>query len=204
MTISNPSENICIKAFTIIPPPNAAFSANIISGNAPLTVEFTDTSTGSITTWNWSFGDGNFSALRNPTYTYSRGGAYTISLNVTNAKGSDTLTRPDYIIVNGDKIGIFRNSTGDWKLDYNNTGLVDTSFHFGINGDSPLVGDWNGDSRSDIGVFRPSTQQFIFNTSPVTRTTFGLSTDVPITGDWDGDKTTDVGVFRPSARAVHF
>ena len=34
-----------------------------------------------------------------------------------------------------------------------------------------------------IGVFRPSARQFIFNTTPVTRTTFGLSTDLPITGD---------------------
>ncbi len=57
---------------------------------------------------------------------------------------------------------------------------------------------------SPIGVFRPSTRQFIFNTVPVTRTTFGLSTDVPITGDWDGDAKTDIGVFRPSTRQFIF
>ncbi len=57
---------------------------------------------------------------------------------------------------------------------------------------------------SQIGVFRPSARQFIFNTAPVTRTTFGLSTDIPITGDWNGDTITEVGVFRPSVRQFIF
>ena len=200
MTVADPSENICIKAFTITTPPTAAFSANIISGNAPLTVEFTDKSTGFPTLWNWSFGDGVYETMQNPVHTYIHGGSYNVTLQVTNTKGNDTLTRLDYIIVNGYKIGIFRNSTGDWKLDYNNSGVVDAVMHFGIHGDTPITGDWNGDGITDIGVFRPSSWQFIFNTAPVTRTTFGLSTDIPITGDWNGDGVTDIGVFRPSTR----
>ena len=56
----------------------------------------------------------------------------------------------------------------------------------------------------NIGVYRPSARQFIFNTTPVTRTTFGLSTDIPVTGDWDGDGITDIGVYRPSARQFIF
>ena len=71
---------------------------------------------------------------QNPVHTYNRGGAYTVSLNVTNTKGTNTRTQPGYIIVNGDKIGIFRNSTGDWKLDYNNSGAVSKAFHSGHNG----------------------------------------------------------------------
>jgi len=54
------------------------------------------------------------------------------------------------------------------------------------------------------GVFRSSTRQFIFNTSPITRTTFGLSTDIPITGDWDNDTITEIGVFRPSTSQFIF
>ncbi len=49
---------------------------------------------------------------------------------------------------------------------------------------------------SSIGVFRPSTKEFILNTNPVTRIQFGLSTDKPVTGDWNGDGFTDIGVFR--------
>ena len=59
-------------------------------------------------------------------------------------------------------------------------------------------------TRTKIGVFRPSTREFIFNTYPVTRTTFGLCSDIPITGDWNGDGRTEIGVFRPSAREFIF
>ncbi len=204
MTVVDPSENICIKAFTISTPPTAAFTANITSGKAPLTVEFTDKSTGFPTLWNWSFGDGVYETMQNPVHTYIHSGAYTVTLQVTNAKANDTLTRLDYIIVNGYKIGIFRNSTGDWKMDYNNSGVVDAAMHFGIHGDTPITGDWNGDGVTDIGVFRPSAWQFIFNTAPVTRTTFGMGSDIPLTGDWNGDGVTDIGVFRPSARQFIF
>jgi hypothetical protein len=99
-------------------------------------------------------------------------------------------------------IGVYRD--GFWYLDYNNDGIIDSSFQFGLSGDIPLTGNWDGNSISDVGVFRPSTRQFIFNTSPVTRTTFGLSTDIPITGDWNNDGITDIGVFRPSARQFIF
>jgi hypothetical protein len=99
-------------------------------------------------------------------------------------------------------IGIYRD--GIWQLDFNNDGVIDSSFQFGLSGDIPVVGNWDGNSISDAGVFRPSSRQFIFNTAPVTRTTFGLSTDIPITGDWNGDHITDIGVFRPSSRQFIF
>jgi len=88
------------------------------------------------------------------------------------------------------QIGVFRNSTRVFYQDYNGNGMwdgavIDRAYHFGLSTDIPITGDWDGDSITDIGVFRPSARQFIFNTYPVTRTTFGLSTDIPITGDWD-------------------
>ena len=81
-------------------------------------------------------------------------------------------------------VGVFRSTTGNWILDYNNTGTAYKTVHFGTNSDTPVTGDWNNDGVADIGVFRPSTRQFIFNTSPITRITFGLGTDLPITGKW--------------------
>jgi PKD repeat protein len=85
------------------PPPGlmvaANFSASPTSDMAPLTVRFNDTSLGSPTSWIWDFGDGNFSTLRDPIYTYYSAGKYTVSLNATNAYGSDTRTRYDYIKV---------------------------------------------------------------------------------------------------------
>jgi hypothetical protein len=122
------------------------------------------------------------------------------SKSVPEASDSDGILDPlDVSLVGtGSKIGVFRN--GEWKLDYNNDGVTDNSFYFGTSTDIPINGDWNGDGITESGVFRPSVQQFIFNTSPITRITFGLNTDIPITGDWNKDGITDVGVFRPSVQ----
>ena len=68
--------------------PVADFAGVPTSGTAPLTVTFTDNSTNSPTSWNWSFGDGATSGTRNPVHTYTTAGTYTVSLNATNAGGS--------------------------------------------------------------------------------------------------------------------
>jgi PKD repeat protein len=77
--------------------PVAAFSATPTSGNAPLNVAFTDTSTGTPTAWSWNFGDGTSSTQKSPTHTYSAAGSYTVTLTVSNAAGSNTVTKSSYI-----------------------------------------------------------------------------------------------------------
>ena len=79
--------------------PVAAFSASPTSGKTPLKVAFTDTSTGSPTSWKWDFGDGSKSYLQNPIHKYSKAGIYTVNLTVKNAKGSNTVTKTEYIKV---------------------------------------------------------------------------------------------------------
>ena len=203
MASYDPTENICIKAFTILPRPKSAFSADILSGNSPLTVTFTDTSEGSPTTWNWSFGDGSFNTSRNPSHSFTHGGAFTVTLDVTNAAGTGTTTKTNYIIVDGDKIGVFRTVSGNWYLDYNNTGVADKMFHFGTSGDIPVIGDWNGDGTSDAGVYRPSSGNWHLNyyKDSISHKAFhfGTSGDIPVVGDWNGDGTSDAGVYRPSS-----
>ena len=73
--------------------PTASFTATPTSGTAPLTVDFTDTSTGSPTSWDWNFGDGSTSTSRNPSHTYSAAGTYSARLTATNAEGSSSTTR---------------------------------------------------------------------------------------------------------------
>jgi len=90
--------------------PVAAFSASPASGKAPLTVAFTDTSTGTPTKWKWSFGDGTSSTQQNPVHKYSKAGKYTVSLTVTNAKGSNTVTETDYIKVTANPVANFTSS----------------------------------------------------------------------------------------------
>jgi PKD repeat protein len=99
-------------------------------------------------------------------------------------------------------IGIFRNTNGNWSLDYNNAGVNDKTFHFGKLGDIPVIGDWNKDGISDVGVFRPSTGNWYLDTTKtgvVNKTfQFGKTGDIPVIGDWNGDGASDAGVFRPS------
>ncbi len=84
--------------------PVADFSTDKTAGAAPLAVRFTDLSTGEPTEWAWEFdGDGTVDATEQnpPTYTYDMEGTYMVSLSVTNANGSDTITKDDYITVVG-------------------------------------------------------------------------------------------------------
>ena len=70
-------------------PPVAAFTS-LVNGNV---VDFTDqsSSTDSIITWVWDFGDGGSSTAQNPTNTYAVPGTYTVCLTVTDSCGSDTI-----------------------------------------------------------------------------------------------------------------
>lgn len=68
--------------------PVAGFTASTTSGNAPLTVSFTDTSTNGPTSWSWNFGNGSTSTLQNPTTTYSTAGTYTVTMTASNAAGT--------------------------------------------------------------------------------------------------------------------
>jgi PKD repeat protein len=91
-------------AFIADTSPTADFTASPTSGQAPLTVNFTNNSTGydQPLTYEWDFDNDGIvdSTATNPSYTYTNGGQYTVSLRVQDADGSpNTLTRVDYINV---------------------------------------------------------------------------------------------------------
>ena len=77
----------------------AQFSASPTSGQAPLVVTFTDTSSGTITAWAWDFGDGVGSMIQSPTHTYNTPGTYTVKLTVSGPSGNNTATKTGYITV---------------------------------------------------------------------------------------------------------
>ena len=101
-----------------------------------------------------------------------------------------------------DTVGVYRPSTRTWFLDYDNDGVWDKRFTFGLSTDLPVAGDWNGDGKDAIGVYRPSTRTWFldYDNDGVwdKRFTFGLSTDLPVAGDWNGDGKDSVGVYGPS------
>lgn len=75
------------------PPPNSAPVANFSQSCTGLSCTFSDLSTdadGSIVAWNWNFGNGVTSSMRNPSYSYPTSGSYSVSLRVTDNVGSST------------------------------------------------------------------------------------------------------------------
>ncbi|RKY17153.1 MAG: hypothetical protein DRQ55_16445 [Planctomycetota bacterium] len=80
---------------------HAEFSADPASGGVPLTVQFTDLSTGPILFWEWDLGDGSTSNEQDPEHIYGESGSYTVSLYVVGSlfAGADTEVKLDVIIV---------------------------------------------------------------------------------------------------------
>lgn len=72
------------------PAPTANFSADPISGTAPLTVSFTDQSENAMS-WLWDFGDGSTATELNPDHTYTTPGTYTVVLKVVSIDGISDL-----------------------------------------------------------------------------------------------------------------
>ena len=109
LTVTGPDgSNSMVKTGFItvstLPAPVAAFTSNVTSGMRPLSVQFTDQSTGSPTSWNWEYRTGSgswtsFSTSQSPSYTFSTAGTYDVRLTATNAGGSNVTASTGYIKV---------------------------------------------------------------------------------------------------------
>lgn len=92
--------NPYMPAFPVIAPPfNADFTATPQSGPAPLAVQFTDISKGEPAAWEWSFGDGTFSAEKNPVHVYTKPGAYSVILKTSRDTNTGMKERRNYVKV---------------------------------------------------------------------------------------------------------
>ena len=79
--------------------PVVDFSAAPLSGDFPLSVTFADATTKSPVSWLWSFGDGTYGSTQNPVHVYNAAGVYSVELYASNAVGSTSLGKTDYITV---------------------------------------------------------------------------------------------------------
>jgi PKD repeat protein len=115
--------------------PEASFTANVRRFCAPDTVRFTDNSPGNPTEWSWSFPGGTPAAStdQNPVVVYNTPGAYGVSLNVTNAFGSNNITQTAYIIVEEQPVADFTTAISDLTVQFTNTstGGITFSWDFG-------------------------------------------------------------------------
>jgi hypothetical protein len=97
-------------------------------------------------------------------------------------------------------LAIWRPSSGTWYV-VGQTGSQPTTQTWGISGDTPVPGDYDGDGKTDFSIFRPSTNTWwILKSSNGTyySVTFGVTNDKVAQADYDGDGQTDLAVFRPS------
>ncbi len=99
-----------------------------------------------------------------------------------------------------DTVGVYRPSNGALFLkNSNTTGFADIAVNYGVPGDYPVVGDWDGDGDATIGIYRngvfylrnSNTAGFADIVFP-----FGLPGDQPVAGDWNNDGKDTIGVYR--------
>ncbi|NJL54810.1 PKD domain-containing protein [bacterium] len=76
-----------------IPRPVAAFTPDLTSGIAPLVVQFTNQSSGQITSYTWSFGDGGSSSEVSPSHKFNQPGVYNVTLSVVGPGGVSNVSR---------------------------------------------------------------------------------------------------------------
>ena len=161
-------------------PPVASFSANPLSGSAPLTVIFVSTSTNT-TTHDWDFnGDGVLDASgTSVSYTYNDAGSYTVALTATGPNGVDTLTRTNYVTVSpSPPVALFsaaNTTTGkkDLRVEFTNESIrySSSSWNFG-----------DGNTSSDTNPIHTYTTSGTFDVS------------LSVTGDAGTDTFTSPGL----------
>lgn len=107
-----------------------------------------------------------------------------------------------------DTPGVFNPATGQWFLTNGINGtnannsfpIAKSPINFGQNGDTPVVGDWDGDGKDSVGTYTDATSVWRLSngttgTVDFPPVVFGNLNTRPIAGDWNGDGLDTIGVF---------
>ena len=113
-------------------------------------INFTDLSLNDPSTWNWNFGDGNTSNLQNPSHSYNIIGNYTVSLTASNAYGSDSENKTNFIKV------IDKNPIAEFKADTNIVGIYDTINFTDLSLNNPTSWQWDFGDGNASNLQNPS------------------------------------------------
>ena len=145
--------------------PTVAFNSINIAGCAPLCSQFSDLSTvvsGTISNWNWSFGDGYSSTSQNPSHCFDNSGLYDISLTVTSSNGcSKTYT-------NLDMIHVYPNPTAEFISNVEETDILNPIVDFTNLSSNANSYEWNFGSLTTSTLTNPSytyNQEGIYSTT---------------------------------------
>ena len=162
---------------TILAIPVVNFNADIISGCAPLCVNFTDGSSitsGSIASWDWNFNDGG-SSIQNPKHCFQTPGIYTISLTVVSSNGcTASFTNNNMINVYANPVAEFSTNpnpatTMDANITFNNQSSTDVNYWFWDFGDGTTL---SPSTSSPVHDF-PNDQPGVFTTTLIVQNANG-------------------------------
>ncbi|MBD0331962.1 MAG: PKD domain-containing protein, partial [Chitinophagaceae bacterium] len=140
------------QLITVYANPVVNFNVSDTAGCFPLSVNFIDLSAagnGTLTNWQWDFGDGNISTAQNPAHVYTSSGNYNITLRVTNSFGCvKSFTKTQYIKVSQGVKAAYTNSTPA-----SCSPPITIQFTNGSTGPGPLSYLWDfGDGSSSTSV----------------------------------------------------
>jgi gliding motility-associated-like protein len=128
--------------------PTIFFNSNKTSGCAPLCIQFTDFATltsGTISTWDWTFDDGSTSNMQNPFHCFDNQGSYDVSLTVTSSNGCSSL------LVNSNMITVFPTPIAEFESNFDETDILNPTINFTNLSSNANDYAWNfGDTISTI------------------------------------------------------
>ncbi len=107
--------------------------------------------------------------------------------------------------------GVYDRKTATFYLRVSNSpGEPDRVQPFGKPGDLPVVGDWDGDGTTDLGVYRRSTRTFYLESRDGGIQTISAAAlpaarvETPRAGDWDGDGVDSVALYQPARKSLRW
>ena len=184
LTVSNASGTTTVSNNVVV-----GSSANVLAASYTYTVSsgtttFTDTSTGSPTSWSWNFGDNTTSSLESPGHTYTADGIYTATLTVTGATGTSTFSQS--VIVNTAvatrTVGLMLN-TSDTSPGYVLFAPKQNTMTYLIDNEGKVVHEWTASQYS------PGQSVYLLPNGHLLRTCFNQQvTPTPNTGGGEGGR----------------
>jgi len=165
LTVSNSQgcdSTVTVANYINIQHPVASFTAfPTFAFCPPLLVSFTDQSSSDAVGWQWNFGNGSSSTIRNPSHIYNQSGVYTVTLVVTNANGcTDTIVMPDLITLSGPvgDFSFFPDTVGcpPYEITYQSNATNATQYTWDFGDGSLGNGPTATHTYTEIGAFIPS------------------------------------------------
>lgn len=129
----NVDNDYVIKKAVVAPPVISQFTANVTTGVAPLTVNFTDQSTGTPTSWSWDFNNDKIedAKTQNASFTYDTPGTYAVKLKASKIGFKDSIIKTGYVVVSKSSVTGLQKMVEDTWMVYPNPSSGEVMISFG-------------------------------------------------------------------------